>query len=86
MGFSDYMQKSNENNLKRRNTYRRLFRWGSYEKPGFIESKLSKKKYSKLFKTKLETATQKRLFKNALLIVFFLLLTFAIAVLISYFE
>jgi len=77
----DFANKSNENNRKLRNTYKRYFIWGSKEKPGFgLGIKKPKKDYSIGFKTRLEKANSTRLLKKAAV----LLLFFTIVLIVGY--
>ena len=80
MGFSDY-SKTNEQNLKLRNFYRRYFVWGSKEKPGLdLEKRRPAVKYSPKFIKKLKLAKGKQNRNILFTLLIFLILVAIIAI------
>ena len=84
MGFSDYMRIANLNNLKLRNTYRRVFKWRNKNKLGFNgKLKVLSKKESLLLKLRLKKATDKRLLKIRAYIIFLMLMLLVVLYLLE---
>lgn len=81
--LSDSANKTNENNLKLRNSYRRYFIWGSKETPGFNKNlKKPKRNFSFGLKSKLEKANNIKLEKIVLTLLIFLTIVFVITYLV----
>ena len=80
MGFSNY-SKTNEQNLKLRNFYRRYFVWGSKEKPGLdLEKRRPAVEYSSEFRKDLNRAKLKRKRIVILTLLIFLILVIIVAI------
>ncbi|HEB61801.1 MAG TPA: hypothetical protein ENI82_01495 [Bacteroidetes bacterium] len=80
MGFTEY-SKTNEQNLKLRNFYRRYFVWGSKEKPGIdLEKRRPAVENSPEFKKHIKQAKTKRKRNVILTLLVFLVLVIIVAI------